>query len=210
MDSLSIRSATDLKNLNEEDLRSVLMSAIRILDPLERHIADIVTDFTRTERISKNSLRYFGFALLGLCCIMPLLIIGGVEDVGARIIQIFQYVGGSVILILGIHSFFKKRSLKKQKVIALEALEVELQNAESVVNLIPEKYRMSIILNKMCEYLSDGEADSWPECVRIFKDDVHRLRQEQKFTEIIDNLQSIKVSSRATAIFSGIIAWRTF
>ena len=105
----------------------------------------------------------------------------------------------------------------------LEALNEELMSVESVLGVIPPKYRMSIILDQMCEYLEDGEVDSWEGCIKTFKDDSHKMRENAYFNSMLDmqaNLvqltTSIEQNSAATArntaltaFFSGITAWNT-
>ena len=105
----------------------------------------------------------------------------------------------------------------------LEALNEELASVESVLGVIPPKYRMSIILDQMCEYLEDGEVDSWEGCIKTFKDDSHKMRENAYFNSMLDmqaNLVQLTASieqntaatarnTALTAFFSGITAWNT-
>jgi len=87
--------------------------------------------------------------------------------------------------------------------------EVEFNNSIELLSVIPEKYRISLILNRFLEYLQDGEARSWADCIEKFKTDNFREEQAEQFSSIISNLEAIKANTRATAIFSGITAWNT-
>ncbi|MCL2433329.1 MAG: hypothetical protein FWD16_02270 [Clostridia bacterium] len=107
-----------------------------------------------------------------------------------------------------------KRRLETQYEQAILAL--SKPGVENVLGVIPEKYRMSLILNQFCEYLSDGEADSWEGCIKVFKEDVFRLQQREDFQEIIANLETISantpniaINTRMAAFFAGITAWNT-
>ena len=99
---------------------------------------------------------------------------------------------------------------------ALTAMEEELTSVESVLSVIPAKYRMSAILEQMYSYLDDGECDSWESCVKTFKEDVHRMQQNANFAAVISRLDLIEQHAAATArntkvmaFFSGISAWNT-
>ena len=103
------------------------------------------------------------------------------------------------------------------------ALDEELASVESILGVIPPKYRMSIILEQMCGYIEDGEVDSWEGCVKTFKDDSHKMIQRADFNNLlnmVDNLtqltESIERNTAATAkntaitaFFSGVTAWNT-
>jgi hypothetical protein len=109
-----------------------------------------------------------------------------------------------------------KAQLDKQLEQAMIVFNEEFSSVESLLAVIPEKYRMSIILNKMCEYLSDGETDSWEGCVKIFKEDVHRLQQNENFQAVVnrldcvvDHLGKIERNTGAIAFFSAITAFNT-
>ena len=62
----------------------------------------------------------------------------------------------------------------------------------SVLCIIPVKYRISIILNMMCEYLSDGEVESWEGCIKAYKDNEHRLRQREDLQSLFNTLERIE------------------
>ncbi|MDR1699972.1 MAG: hypothetical protein LBR68_02165 [Lachnoclostridium sp.] len=88
--------------------------------------------------------------------------------------------------------------------------EKELSNSENIIAMIPDKYRMSIILYKFCEYLADGEASTWERCIEVFKEDVHRSNMEESMNQVINNLDAIESNTRATMLFAGISAWNSF
>jgi len=109
-----------------------------------------------------------------------------------------------------------KRRIDNQYIHSMNVFNEDLLSVNSVLSVIPEKYRMSIILYRFCEYLSEGEADSWKDCIRIFKEDVFRLQQNEKFDTMIkqlgrieENTATIKRNTAATAFFSGISAWNS-
>ena len=99
--------------------------------------------------------------------------------------------------------------LDKQYSLAMSKFESDTQSVKGVLNAIPERYRMSVILDMMCGYLSDGEVDSWEGCIKTFKEDVHRLQQNENFNSIIDTLGRIERNTEISAYFAGIAAWNT-
>jgi len=70
-------------------------------------------------------------------------------------------------------SLKEKLDIHKDEVLA--TFEKDLMMEGSVLHIIPEKYRLSIILNMMSGYLSDGEVETWEGCIKSFKDDEHRI-----------------------------------
>ena len=102
-----------------------------------------------------------------------------------------------------------KAQLDEQATQALATFDEDLKSEGSVLNVIPEKYRLSIILDMMCEYLSDGEVDSWEGCIKTFKEDAHRMREIEYFQDFADSLERIANNTKAIAFFSGITALNT-
>jgi len=98
---------------------------------------------------------------------------------------------------------------------ARERLERQLDQAmtafdiERTLGIIPAQYRMSVILDTLCKYLSDGEAGSWEDCIRIYKEDMHRMEQNAKFNTMINLLGSIDRNTKMAAFFSGVTAMNT-
>jgi len=99
--------------------------------------------------------------------------------------------------------------LDKQYLLAMSKFKSDTESAKNVLNAIPERYRASDILNMMCGYLSDGEVDNWEGCIKTFKEDVHRLQQNEHFNAIIDTLGRIERNTEITAYFAGVTAWNT-
>ena len=109
-----------------------------------------------------------------------------------------------------------KGRLESQYEQAMVVFDRDFMNVGSVLSAIPERYRMSIILNTMCGYITDGEVDSWEGCVKTFKEDAHRMQQNEHFNAVInrldtmnDKLSKIQKNTASIAFFSGITAWNT-
>jgi len=87
----------------------------------------------------------------------------------------------------------------------------ELLNAKgNALNVIPEKYRLSIILDMMCGYLSDGEVDSWEGCIKTFKEDTHRMLEMAYFQDFSQSLERIGNNTSRIAFFSAVTAANTW
>ena len=89
-------------------------------------------------------------------------------------------------------------------------------NDIKILDIIPDMYRSSIILDKMCGYLSTGEEDNWRGCIKTVKDDMHKMRIEGKLDEQIriaeemnDKLAKIESHTRAIRHYTAIVAWNT-
>jgi len=91
----------------------------------------------------------------------------------------------------------------------LATFDTDLKSEGSILNVIPEKYRLSIILDMMCEYLSDGEVDSWEGCIKSFKDDFQRIQEMEYFQKFADSLERVEKNTALIAFFSGITALNT-
>jgi len=103
-----------------------------------------------------------------------------------------------------------KERLNKQIEQTMRVFDEDLLSVGSVLRAIPERYRMSLILHKMCEYLTEGEVDSWEGCIKTFKEDIHRIRQNQHFMNFQTSLDRIDRNTSAAALFAGIAARNTF
>ena len=108
-----------------------------------------------------------------------------------------------------------KEKLDTQTARAAIAMQEEMDSVGAALNIIPEKYRMSLILEQFCSYLADGECDSWEGCVKAFKDDVRHMQTQESFQAVIGRLDLIERNTAATAqntaaiaYFSGIAMWR--
>ena len=100
--------------------------------------------------------------------------------------------------------------LDKQLAHTLAALDEEFTGVEGALHAIPEKFRSTNILERFREYiLGDGIANTWEDCVKVFREDIHRKEISAKMDEQIEHLQAIRTHTRATAFFAGIIAWNT-
>jgi len=102
-----------------------------------------------------------------------------------------------------------KERLEKQCERAADVFEQNLLGAEGVLGVIPESYRMSIILDTMIQYLADGEVGSWEGCIKTFKDDVHKLNIEEGFNNLTNQLNRIERNTKVAVFFSGLAAWNS-
>ena len=102
-----------------------------------------------------------------------------------------------------------KKRLEEQLEQAMTIFDEDLLGVEGVLNVIPEQYRMSLILRTMSKYLSDGEAGSWEDCIRIFKDDIFKMQQNENFSAVINRLDRIEKNTKASAFFAGLTAYNT-
>jgi hypothetical protein len=102
-----------------------------------------------------------------------------------------------------------KERLDNQAERMSQEIEQEFLGAGSVLSIIPEKYRMSIILDKMCEYLQDGRVATWGDCIEKFIYDVNWLQQHENFQTMIGQLERIEHNTAMTKYFAGITAWNT-
>jgi len=91
----------------------------------------------------------------------------------------------------------------------MDEFEGSFHSTENQLGVIPGKYRMSVIIYKFCEYLEEGKANSWQDCIYAFEHDVHRMKEERRFQETINRLDAIKANTRALTFFAGVIAWNT-
>jgi len=102
-----------------------------------------------------------------------------------------------------------KARLDKQAEQVVATFDDDLKAEGSVLNIIPEKYRLSTILEMMCGYLSEGEADSWEGCIKTFKDDTYKMRMEGHLQNFSNSLKRIERNTSAIAFFSAVTALNT-
>jgi len=98
---------------------------------------------------------------------------------------------------------------------AEKALEENIQ----IVEIIPSDYRYPLALSEMLRFVRNGRATSWKECADKYEEQLHRWKMEANSAEnlqiqkeirnltgqVSKNTKSIARSSRATAIFTGLI-----
>ena len=88
-----------------------------------------------------------------------------------------------------------------------------------VLEVIPNLFRSSAILDMMCTYLSTGEESDWRGCVKAFRDDskhAEKMREEKERTELfrsfdrrLANIESYtKATERNTAYTAFFMAMR--
>jgi len=83
-----------------------------------------------------------------------------------------------------------------------------LRNLGVTIDVIPGDYRTSFILAVFCKYLHEGRANTWRECIELYRKELHEAKIERQNAEMISNLKAIKAYTGITAIFSGYIASR--
>jgi len=202
----ALKSTSDLKKLSSNELYSSLRNTADKLSLIESHIGRIERIRklygTRGPRFNNTRAILFGIfsgSMTGLL----------VHSAAVGIFYVIVSFIGVALLCSYVLIKLHERGYRQINE-AMHDFDNELNNIDdvllSIIQSIPEKYRISIILYKFCEYLSDGEVDSWPKCIARFKDDEHRMKQEQNLDEIINNLQAIKANTRAAAMFAG---WNT-
>jgi len=185
----SVESVAELKQLGTKELHELLSSAAKILEIFENRVIRIA---------DANNVLY-------------------VED---RDFKPMFSIWGAIIPPL---REWEKNAAKKQaeKKLApvraqlgnqLEKAEIMFKEESSseglkALNAIPKTYTHSVILEMMCGYLADGEADNWQDCVKTFKEDFHRLQQNAYFNEFLEKLTTIEENTTATARNTGITAF---
>jgi len=100
-----------------------------------------------------------------------------------------------------------KAKLDSQVEQVIAIFDKDLKAEGSVLNIIPEKYRLSSILDMMCGYLSDGEVDSWEGCIRTYKEDSHKMRMEEYSQAFIESLNRIERNTSKIAFYSAVTAF---
>jgi|GEM_PF-6391748 len=96
--------------------------------------------------------------------------------------------------------------LDQQQVQMLTDFELGLHKSGISISTIPDEYRASFILNTFCKYLRVEGAESWRDCIEMYKRDEQRKALEERYAQIASDVQSIKFNSRVTALYSGYIA----
>ena len=228
--SLAVRSIDDLIDLESKDLRPILKSAAQALITIETKIAEInvkinnaVGKYGGSKGIDTPMGARIGVSLM--CGLFAGLVITFAlsELVLEKDFSMVVFLPSNLFVSALSYLHIGKLNRKgKEKINILyqqmgeetEKFMVELEEKNrpllDAINTIPDKYRISLILNRFLEYLQDGEARSWAECIEKFKTDNFREEQAEQFSQIISNLEAIKANTRATAIFSGITAWNTW
>ncbi|MCL2199115.1 MAG: hypothetical protein FWB80_09355 [Defluviitaleaceae bacterium] len=174
--SFSIKSATELRQMDSAELLHLLKNAAEALSIIE--------------------------ARLGL-------ISGGYDKMSEYRSWIEKdLIGRKKSKELRLKERFEVQADKAQKEISDDFL-----FTDSVLHIIPEKYRLSDILYKMAEYLEDGEKDSWEGIVATFKTDAFQSQAlahyedfGNKLERIASNTDKIAKNTAITAFFSGVTA----
>jgi hypothetical protein len=201
-------SATYLKELNSDDLFQFLHpvgDALTQTDPiLERMAKEPDAD----ERAKNEAVTII--VMLFLCLGIPLFIV-----LPIYLFNIGQYIIFTALLIMAVFLIvfiinFMGKTFKKMDIETantLKKLGEEITNilkpVENELMVIPDKYRKSHILRQFCEYLTDGEATSWAECIQRYKTDQHRMEQQESFLNIQYNINRVNRNAKIGAALAG-------
>ena len=188
LEKFSIRDTSELRQMNSGQLQEFLSLSANVIGLFE-------------ERIEK----------LSYACDAIKEYLGGNDNSIARDTKKVQE-GKGILL----NKDYKAKLSEKNKIEqAMSICDEQLLSMESALIIIPEKYRMSLILYQFCEYLADGEVDSWEGCIKTFKEDVFRMQQNENFQNVINHLEvierntaNIAKNTKTTAFFAGITAWK--
>ena len=130
---------------------------------------------------------------------------------------LFFFVGIPVLFIIGakiIGVGSKGRKAQKdeaQEIARLNKLEKQMiidfeadfkRGTGFAYTVIPEEYRLSVIMDRFCKYLTNGKANGWKECMRVFQHDENLAAEQRYREEMISNLKAIRFNTAMTAIFS--------
>jgi len=213
--TLSIRSIDDLAGLKRGNLASFLNDAAGTLKSLEGRIEEIANK--RVDVQNKESRAKLWFMLFIIVPISALFI-----DFEEPNLTLYVFLFGAflfailfvAIVTISILRAGRKAKASHAKLDAVQAkviqdFENELQSAESLIAVIPGKFLASYILEKFCEYLNDGEADGWKECIERFRRDEAEMRKQQRHIELMQNLDEIKRYTKSTARWAALMAWNT-
>jgi hypothetical protein len=180
----SASNVSELRNMNAQDLCNLLSCCSNALKVFEH----------RVKRISEGYVKY--------------------EDltVGQAPISLTPITRGNR------EDFIKKKEkelapekaqLDEQAKLVIDIFDEDLRAEGSVLNIIPEKYRLSVILDMMCDYLSTGEVDSWEGCIKTFKEDAHRMQQMAYYQNFSESLGRIEKNTSRIAFYSAVTAFNT-
>jgi len=186
LEGFSIENASELRQMDADQLRQLLSCASAVLKKFEDRIGKIADVQDSIEaHVDKKK--------------------------GPAVIKAMDSLFGATAKEKGIRKSVQplQDRLDKQYLLAMSTFESDTKSVKNVLNAIPERYRMSAILDMMCGYLCEGEVDSWEGCIKTFKDDVHRLQQNENFNTVINTLGRIERNTEISAFFAGITAWNT-
>ena len=189
LEGFSIKNASQLRQMNSEELLELLSCAAKAINVFEARIQRIEMAYESYESYLNSFPR------------PPLTAM--IEDfTGRRDFDIDRKNREQKLKP-------QKDKLNEQYAQAMIVFEEDLLSVESVLNVIPERYRMTTILNMMCEYLAEGEVDSWEGCIKTFKEDAYRVMSMENSQAILNGLNRIERNTAAAAFFAGLAAWNT-
>ena len=183
----SVHDASDLRRLGTTELKDLLSCSARVLEVFENRLEQIADMYDRVDSHIGNAANAIGGDWMKFT---PLSAMQAKKTAERKTKHV-------------------KDELEVQTRHVMSAMDNELANVESVLGVIPDKYRSSIILDMMCGYIADGEVDSWEGCIRAFKEDAYRMQQNQQFNSMLSCLERIDENTATAAFFSKLTAWNT-
>jgi len=233
-----VHSAADLNNLGTRELTNLLMNATEAFELLEGRIALISKarlEAIKTRDLNTNKIKSGRFAKL-VCIALIILGIPVILSGGVIIGTVFVVLG--VVLMILVHfqdktgwqmsdgkalvSEENARATKESKLSLLAVTEEEVlrdfqndleRNAGITFDVIPEKYRMSFILNIFYGYISEGRTRTWSECIERFLEDSHKKNIidtiNRNHAETMSELRQIKTFTAITGILAGVAVWNS-
>ena len=230
-DYKEIRTASDLNDLDRNELKSLLSKVLQVFDSLEKKI----NGFERKKEVQKQKhddlfrrktifvyiLSFFVF-VIALTFITVFTDVFGDEGLFMTIVAVVMGGGTLALLPMAIANIVYNITLNKKMVKNENELKVELdikqqqlidgfndellQIAGIPVEVIPPKYRLSYVLNMLCEWLNEGRCESWKECIQTFeyelRNEITKQRIEQQHNQLMQQLEAIRFNTTITAIFA--------
>jgi len=184
-----IKTVTELRQMGSEDLLELLSCSSDILNVFERRIENIDDGYARYEEFLQDT--NVAASRAGFIWQDPKKVKKTIMD--REMVKLTPL----------------KERLDEQNRLAMVVFEEDLMGVGSALKAIPEKYRVSMILRKMCEYLSDGETDSWEGCIKIYKNDSYHDKVLEHYADFGRKLGRIEQNTALTAAFAGLTALNT-
>ena len=176
VEKFSIKNTTDLHKLDAGDLLTLLSCSVEILEVFEKRIERIDSGFSKYE----NALMFYGLDLTRF----------GKKNI-SKLSKMQSELFSPV-----------KERLDNQYNQLMTAFNEDLHGG--VLDFIPENYRRSKILYRMCEYLVNGESDSWQGCTDAFRRDTFQVDMQKEYEVQSKKLDRIDKNTAAAVFFSGL------
>ena len=213
-----LKTTTDLNELDRKDLQSFLENISEKLKYLENCLEMAFPDKLNNEEAEKKLARTRRLLLVSFFSVFAAVIIVAHTADSEEVMRIGSIVIlASFALLVGKVTYDFLMGAKRSKAGKVEAYQSmskslyeykdELQECEPLINVIPPEYRMSIVLDRFCYYLSSELAGSWKECVLMFEDDKHKENMEEKANRIIANSKRMRRYLTNIDTFAAVADW---